>query len=601
MACKAHLVLIETASNQGYIFATNRLREQVGGSEIIRRIGTRFVLEAVARESGRRSLYDDDPKILAQNLTDPQANPPITHGGGPGVEVIVATSGKALLLVKQAQLGRAIVSAVTERTLREAPGAVVRGVVGTEFVFGAADELHRQLKDVHDQIEPLRRSLPAPEARFPMLPVLRPCDSSGLPASRIFLYGRGREDEDKDAPRPDDCSAPVAAKREARLDRWMRFKDFEEAHGHPLARDIERLEDLGCDWLGYVHADGNGLGQIFLNFHEHRQRAARPEGAQAYVEDYRALSLALDQCTEKAFLAGLEHFEAGWYSRARKRVLPIAPLILGGDDLTVVCDGARAIRFAATFLQEFEEQTGKSGDTFGDVLPAIGKAATGTPGLSACAGVAIVKPHFPAHRAYELAEALVRSAKEVKSKVSPACCALDFHVHFDSSGADLGMIREAQIVDRHERDDADGHTELTAKPYVLTPLERLQRYVPDDRLSWVANRLWTSQDGRPSLLKAAEALRSAEREDDGREMLPRNQQHYLREGLFLGRRVAAARLRQIRHRYRFPWRRLHPAAEPTLFFQETDDGRPGAPATPVTRTWLLDALELAEIMGDETP
>ena len=30
-------------------------------------------------------------------------------------------------------------------------------------------------------------------------------------------------------------------------------------------RDTE-LEDLGCDWLAVIHADGNGLGQVFLRF-----------------------------------------------------------------------------------------------------------------------------------------------------------------------------------------------------------------------------------------------------------------------------------------------------------------------------------------------
>ena len=589
-----HLVLIETASNQGYIFATNRLREQVGGSEIIRRTGTRFVLEAVAAVGGP-SLYCDEPDVLAERLTDPQRNPPITEDSGPGVEVIVATSGKALLLVRDAGLGQAIVAAVTERALREAPGVVVRGVVGPAFPFDDADVLHRRVKDAHDQIDSLRRSLPAPEARFPMLPVLRSCDSSGLPAGGIFLYGRDREDDDKDAPLPDACAAPVAAKRKARLASWARFRDFEQTRGHTLARDIERLEDLGCDWLGYVHADGNGLGQIFLDFQNHRRRAGRPPGARTYVADYRAFSLALDRCTEQAFLAGLKHFEAGWYRRGKKWVLPVAPLILGGDDLTVVCDGAGAIPFAATFLQEFEAETRAS-----EVLSAIAKPATGSDGLSACAGVAIVKPHFPAHRAYDLAAALVASAKTVKRKVGPACSALDFHVHFDSSGADLEAMRQAQIVDGKGGDGEDGQTVLTAKPYILTPLERLRPHVADVCLDWAANRLWTSEDGRSGLLEAAEALRRAEQDDDGRETLPRNQQHYLREGLFLGRRAADARLAQIRHRYRFPWHRLHPAAAAALFFEEDESGD-GETATPIARTWLLDALELAELMRDETP
>ncbi|GIW92460.1 MAG: hypothetical protein KatS3mg110_0501 [Pirellulaceae bacterium] len=29
------------------------------------------------------------------------------------------------------------------------------------------------------------------------------------------------------------------------------------------------LETLGCDWIAVIHADGNSLGEIFLNFDKH--------------------------------------------------------------------------------------------------------------------------------------------------------------------------------------------------------------------------------------------------------------------------------------------------------------------------------------------
>ncbi|MDQ3135469.1 MAG: hypothetical protein M3Q76_11835, partial [Acidobacteriota bacterium] len=36
--------------------------------------------------------------------------------------------------------------------------------------------------------------------------------------------------------------------------------------------------------------------------------------------------------------------------------LPVVPLVLGGDDLTVICDGRYAIQFTRDFLLQFERE-----------------------------------------------------------------------------------------------------------------------------------------------------------------------------------------------------------------------------------------------------
>src|SRR5690606_35336429 len=81
-------------------------------------------------------------------------------------------------------------------------------------------------------------------------------------------------------------------------------------------------------------------------------------------------------------------------------LLPIRPLLLGGDDLTFVCDGRIALDLAVTAIGEFaKHRIPHLGDDGGETI------------LSACSGVALVKPHAPFHRSYELADALCASAK----------------------------------------------------------------------------------------------------------------------------------------------------------------------------------------------
>src|SRR5262249_18890998 len=145
----------------------------------------------------------------------------------------------------------------------------------------------------------------------------------------------------------------------------------------------------------------------------------------------------------------------------RDVVLPILPILLGGDDMTVVCDGQAALRFTHDFLTGFERQTAdlqtKNEELqreLSGVIPQIAENALGKSRLSACAGVAIVKPHFPFSAAYDLSEQLIRSAKQVKKELlntnqkdTPEpppypCSALDFHALYDASGSNLSHIRK---------------------------------------------------------------------------------------------------------------------------------------------------------------
>ncbi|RMG41405.1 MAG: hypothetical protein D6725_01410, partial [Planctomycetota bacterium] len=82
--------------------------------------------------------------------------------------------------------------------------------------------------------------------------------------------------------------------------------------------------------------------------------------------------------------------------------LPFRLMMLGGDDLLLVCDAAFAVPFLIAFekaIREYdqalrEQNPGRSPFTFG-------------------AGIAIVKRTFPFHRAHDLAEQLLSSAKRL--------------------------------------------------------------------------------------------------------------------------------------------------------------------------------------------
>ena len=59
----------------------------------------------------------------------------------------------------------------------------------------------------------------------------------------------------------------------------------------------------------------------------------------------------------------------------------------------------------------------------------IAKEAFGVKRLGICAGIAIIKPHYPFHQAYGLAENLLKSAKLVKSEIKHTFKDKDGNVH----------------------------------------------------------------------------------------------------------------------------------------------------------------------------
>ena len=596
-----NLVLIETSGNQRYIYSTNKLRENVGASDLTYRVGTQFVLEAVQEET-QKAIYEDDNldgRMMRANLMDKTRNPELSPNGNK-VEVITATSGKALLLVQEEGIGKRIVKAVTARALREMPGLTVHGAISKDFGNLANNDfsgIHEEVGYVHRKIERVRYEMPNKEQRFLRLPFVAPCVTSGFPASEYY----------KTDPEPAPRSAVSIEKCVAAYQGRNRLEAVVHAVNKEIrfAGNLDQLERLFKDlsWVATVHADGNGLGEIFLNFNEN----SKSKDGRDYIEKYRRFSLALDVCTINAASNALatlqQRFRAVEEEREKRqgrqtnlsdKFIPVVPLILGGDDLTVLCDGQYALKFTGEFLRNFEEETGKDyykeeGEERG-IVPQIALTAFGVPYLGICAGVAIAKPHYPFHQSYELAEQLLKSAKQVKEKVKRhhnnknvphPCSALDYHILYDSTASRLDDIRDKMKSDNQA-------TWLYARPYVVSGFNN--GWPAND---WLTPRKWNELEKRVAAMMA--------RDDDNKRKLPNSQLHTLREALYLGHAEADARLNLIRHRYleegsekcfdTLLWNK--DKDKPSMFFAEKHENKNG------DATHFLDALDIVEFRKGE--
>lgn len=520
-----HWCLIETGANQAYVFGTNRLRHVVGASYLVHQVGTDWVPDA-ARRVG--------------------ANP------------VVAISGKALLLVDNPAAGRALISDVSMRALERAPGLEVTGVVGPGFDPALAwrpDSLAsapasntdkpfthvEALQRTYELLAAARQARPAPQLRDPLLPWYETCRDSGYPAAGVEDHADGGY-----------VAAPVLAKSKVR---WRARDRMRE-----LLCDLpevvpDNLDDLRHDgWIAVIHADGNGVGRVFLQFPEYALRADGTAGLslERHADLLGQFTRELELATEAALGVAVRDATAG--GNAEGTILPV---VVGGDDLTVVCHARLALPLVRAFGLAFEEQTA--------VQPTV-NAITGG-GLTAAAGIAYVKPHHPFSAAYGLAEELTASAKQV-TRVTQAgdreMSSLDFHVSFESTLTDLAGLRG--------RLEPGGITRYGG-PYVIT-----------------------RQDSPPV---GAQDISGLDRAIRTVSALSSSMAHYLREGLAAGREEYDQRISRTARSADLPPEvrsdDIEGLASTVAVAGDAAGGRSGQGSGEVRSTRLLDALLLSAV------
>jgi hypothetical protein len=178
----------------------------------------------------------------------------------------------------------------------------------------------------------------------------------------------------------------------------------------------EIVKNESKQWIGIIHIDGNNIGKVIkklseLSIKEH------------YREIIKNFSDILGKCTLEASQMAFNKIFASFTEQVDK--IPVRPVIIGGDDITIVIRGDLALDFTKEYLHYFEENSRKYLKDF------IEKYELNylKNGLSSCAGIAYIKSKYPFHYGVKLANDLCEySKKESKAydpENVPSC--LSFH------------------------------------------------------------------------------------------------------------------------------------------------------------------------------
>lgn len=515
-----YAVLLDTVSIQNYIFQSNKLKENVGASHLVRQIYENYLACALSQITSRSFQEEcshlDDWKESDAEKPDCSKTVDIGYIGG----------GNALLFFQSENQAKRFIETWTRLLLIHAPGLTTAAA----YDRFSAEQFQENLKELFGQLEK-NKSRHSPITSLPRHGITAECARSGVSAE---IFNELIDEY---------LSAGVNAKIEAAS---VSKREIEEHYLNLLGQNYcfsNELDDLGGiegedSHIAIVHIDGNDIGHRFkkqksigtirklsMNV-DQVTRAAFDAVVETTVGQYKKImeSLGFDPglddlpgeakriCPTEHVLTenslailgreknfpeeylrnlhrvknreygskgefikalqdelkkklGTESFQFSESERklllthAKKRkILPIRPIILGGDDLTFVCDGKLGIYFAKIFIEKFEEESAQ-------VMPNQER-------LTACAGVAIIKTKYPFYRGYWLAEELCANAKKKRKTTQDweSVSVLDFHVSLGGVAGPLQEIRRRYY--GHDDSEKHGKTlDLLYRPFKILPEE----------------------------------------------------------------------------------------------------------------------------------
>lgn len=285
---------------QEYIYATNKLQEIIGASEIIDSLGQKFD----DKQEGNGAIFGIFDELRANGLVE---------------QILLNAAGNFRAIVDGEENLKKIVRDLPKKIMQNAYGITISQATapynGNDYET-ASKELEQKLKTQRNR---------------PSLPLDMSINFMALAPKTARPIVKFDGDDALDI--------SSVQKREAH-GRWFKRR--------PGAKELKEFSQISNkkNKLAVIHADGNGLGVLVKNLVE----VVKKSGNTGVIANF---SEALDKATRDAFTNAKEKTKIA----LGKVDLRIKELILSGDDMTAVCDADIALEFTKNFIEEFEKET----------------------------------------------------------------------------------------------------------------------------------------------------------------------------------------------------------------------------------------------------
>lgn len=366
-------LVFEVKSIQSFIFASGRLRDAIGGSELI---------DLLTNEQAADNLLD---AVMAASESAGQIDFSRRAGGA-----FYAFSDDAAALDRFAALWSL---------------AIQHWAPGLGFVLGRGLGQDRPAAFKSARMDS-RRHASRERGQFPAVsPVAERSRRTGRVAVR-----RDQKDGVIDAPTQrnksfSDLSRAGFITRNSPPEAQLNWRDWprnleadaQGEDGFPFAN--------GTRDIALIHADGNGMGQVLIKISEAVQR--RPDD---FLKIYQAFSKAVETSTQRGAQQAAR--EVLLPARQAGELLAARPILLGGDDVIVLVRADLALAYVQAFTRAFEAQSKESLKELSE------SGVAGLPEkLTLGFGVAFIGANQPFSMAAELAESIMGHAKKQAKKL----------------------------------------------------------------------------------------------------------------------------------------------------------------------------------------
>lgn len=414
------LTIYDISGIQKFIFATGKLKEQVGGSNIVHKIMYEVLPKLLKDEEWRNkehNPFDFDRKEIKGNV--------VYIGGG---NAMAAFEDEATMV----------------KVTREMQKEVYKLAAGNIRLCYASAEVTDEYQKYGEVYQTLMTNMASFKQTHSAVSSAGGFAINALDVNTgepLIRFSSGKV-----------LAASINSKLENADDNNLLVVDNINFTKH---FEEHRKED-NKSFVAVTHIDGNSMGKSIQKFIE-----VLDGKAESNIKTSLCQMKLLSQEIDNLYKEALSKTVVEIYKDQGKEVA-FRPVIRDGDDITFIIEAKKAFEFVKTYMTKLSEEI-KDEKAY-PIMTGSGMK------VSAGAGITFVHDKFPFDVAYDYAEQLCKSAKtKLKElsgdeKIPESTSCLDFQVIRSGMGDNIAEYREKRYRFRDNKDDGDIYS-LEKRPY----------------------------------------------------------------------------------------------------------------------------------------